>query len=428
LYSVGPDGRGTMQFCEDTTLPCGPSSATAFFGITVISPQHIGIIEYSAPGAPTASITGGGEMLLQDPSVISTGNGNLSGVYSFNFSGVSTAAAEESIVGDFAANGYQTISAGSTAAPLSPGELDINGGGAVLLPATTYTISSNGRGTVTLNGLNFSFYPISSSRAKFIEIDSPPSGTTPASILSGDAYKQQTGLTCGWGQNTLSGSTVFETNGSAANVIVVDVGAFTASAGAVSAASIDENNGGIVSSAVGTLAGTYALDADGCGRGTLSIGTHTYVFYAISSSDAVLQETTAATGVVAHGLLMPAQGGPFVDGTLTGSYAFRFGGTDAAGANAHREDFAGQLSSSGSGTGLTGTLDFNDFGSTQTGLAIANGTYATPIGLRTTMTVPIATSPAATRNLVLYMVSPTLFYALDTDATGTALGVIVNQF
>jgi hypothetical protein len=142
----------------------------------------------------------------------------------------------------------------------------------------------------------------------------------------------------------------------------------------------------------------------------------------------VLQETTAATGVVAHGLLMPAQGGPFVDGTLTGSYAFRFGGTDAAGANAHREDFAGQLSSSGSGTGLTGTLDFNDFGSTQTGLAIANGTYATPIGLRTTMTVPIATSPAATRNLVLYMVSPTLFYALDTDATGTALGVIVNQF
>jgi hypothetical protein len=44
------------------------------------------------------------------------------------------------------------------------------------------------------------------------------------------------------------------------------------------------------------------------------------------------------------------------------------------------------------------------------------------------MTLPIATSPSTTRNLVLYMVSPTLFYALDTDATGTALGVIVNQF
>jgi hypothetical protein len=422
-YAVGPDGRGTMQFCEDTTSACPQGSpGTSVFSIAVISPQQIEIIEYSP------SITGGGEMLLQDPSVISTGNGNLSGVYSFNFSGVSTAAAEESIVGDFSANGHQTISTGSTAAPVSPGELDVNAGGAVLLPATTYTISSNGRGTVTLNSLNFSLYPISSSRSKFIEIDAPSSGTTPASILSGDAYLQQTGLTCGWGSNALSGSTVFETNGSAASVAVVDVGDFTASAGAVSAASIDENNGGTVSSQVGTLTGTYALDPDGCGRGTLSIGAHTYVFYAVASSQAVLQETTAATGVVAHGLLMPAQGGTFVDATLTGSYAFRFGGTDAAGASAHREDFAGQLSSSGSGTGLTGTLDFNDFGATQTGLAIANGTYTAPSGLRTTMTVPIATSPSTTRNLVLYIVSPTLFYALDTDATGTALGVIVNQF
>ena len=426
-YSIGPDGRGTMQFCENNSPSCPQGSpATSSFRIAVISPQQIEIVEYSP------SITGGGEMLLQDPSVISTGNGNLSGVYSFNFSGVSTTAVEESIVGDFSANGHQTIGAGSTTAPFSAGELDSNAGGvllpAVLLPATTYTISSNGRGTVTLNGLNFSLYPVSSSRSKFIEIDSPSSGTTPASILSGDAYLQQTGLTCGWGSNALSGSTVFETNGSAASVAVVDVGDFTASAGAVSAASVDENNGGTVSSAVGTLTGTYAMDPDGCGRGTLSIGTHTYVFYAVASSQAVLQETTAATGVVARGLVMPAQGGSFVDATLTGSYAFRFGGTDAAGASAHREDFAGQLSSSGSGTGLAGTLDFNDFGATQTGLAIANGTYTNPSGLRTTMTVPIATSPSTTRNLVLYMVSPTLFYALDTDATGTALGVIVNQF
>ena len=152
-------------------------------------------------------------------------------------------------------------------------------------------------------------------------------------------------------------------------------------------------------------------------------------FYIISASDAVLQETTS--GVVAHGFLVPSQGGPFADSTLTGSYAFRLGGTDAAGAAGQREDFLGQLTSTGSGTGLAGTLDLNDFGATQTGVAITNGTYLpVPAGsLRGTMALPLTTSPSATtRNLVLYMVSPTLFYVLDTDATGTAIGTLNNQF
>jgi len=45
--------------------------------------------------------------------------------------------------------------------------------------------------------------------------------------------------------------------------------------------------------------------------------------------------------------------------------------------------------------------------------------------------LPVAIAPSAvTRNLVLYMVSPTLFYALDVDPSpaGTALGAIYNQF
>jgi hypothetical protein len=430
-YSIGSDGRGTMQFCEDTTSACG--SATSFFRIAVISPKQIEIIEDSP------SIAAGGEMLSQDSSILQFANKNqiLSGVYSFNFSGVSTTAAEESVVGEFAANGFQTISAGSTAAPVAPGELDINAGGATVLAGTTYTISSNLRGTVALNGLNFnlkfSFYPVSASHSKFIEIDQGTL-TTPASIVSGDAYLQQTqGLTCGWGLDALmngSGSTVLETTGletnsSASGVVIQDVGNFTASNGAVAAGwSVDQNDGGTYTPPAATASGTYTMDP--CGRGTLSLGAHSYVFYIISPSDAVLQEVTS--GVVAHGLLVPSQGGPFTDATLTGSYAFRLGGTDAAGAAGHREDFVGQLSSSGSGTGLAGTMDLNDFGATQANLAIANGTYATPSALRTTMALPVATSPATTRNLVLYMVSPTLFYVLDADTTGTAVGLIGDQF
>ncbi len=444
-YSIGPDGRGTMQFCEGTSAACPQGSpATAYFNIVVISPQQAQMIEFSPPVTPppttatagSAAIIAGGEMVAQDQSVFGAGAGNLSGTYSFNFSGVSTSATEESFLGEFNANGHGTISSGSSTVP---GEFDINptpGSLPTPLVGTNYSISSNGRGTVTLGGLTFSIYPVSASRAKFIEIDtaSVATPTVPASILVGDAYVQQTSSSCGWALNALSGSTVFETSGlnslgGSPGVVIGDIGNFTAdgTTGAVSAASIDENSGGAVSSTLGTLSGNYTVDS--CGRGTLAIGGHSYVFYIISPSDAVLQEAT--TGIIAHGFMLPSNGGPFVDTTLTGSYGFRLGGTDAAGTAGNREDLLGQVTSAGSGTGLAGTLDLNDFGATQTPVAIANGTYLpAPAGsLRATMALPLTTvSGATTRNLVLYMVSPTLFYVLDTDPAGTAIGVIDNQF
>jgi hypothetical protein len=439
FYTVGSDGRGTMQFCEGTSAPCSATAVTAYFNIVVVSPTQAEVIETPPGGTTTSS----GEMISQDPSMFGAGNAILSGVYSFNFSGVSTTATRESVVGDFAANGFGSISAGNVSPTTpAPGRMDVEAGGLapaeVAIPATTYSILSNGRGTVTLNGLTFSIYPVSASRARFIEIDPVPPSTTTSSILAGDAFKQQTSLSCGWNLNAVNGSTVFETSGmvtsgSSAGFVIGDIGSFTASngggAGTISAASIDENSGGTVSSTLGTLTGSYTMDA--CGRGTLAIGAHTYVFYIITTSDAVLQETTAANGVIANGFLAQAQGGPFADASLTGSYAFTLTGTNAAGASGQREDLLGQLTSPGTGTGLGGTADLNNFGVSQTGVAIANGTYLpTPAGtLRGTIVLPLNTTPGATtRNLVLYMVSPTLFYALDIDTTGTAIGTIYNQF
>jgi hypothetical protein len=426
-----------MQFCEDTDTACPQgSAATAYFNIVVVSPSQAQVIEFSSPTSTSARAIGGGEMISQDQTVFTAGNANLSGTYSFDFSGISASGTEQSNVGDFVANGHGNISAGSSSSPaVVPGEIDTNISGtapsqAAVTP-TTYTVSSNGRGTMILNGVTFSFYPVSAGRAKFIEIDTPTLPATSASILSGDAYLQQTSSTCGWALSALNGLSVFETSGASANGVIGDVGSFTgssvanATSGTISTASVDENNGGTLASALGTLTGTYQLDA--CGRGTLSVGAHSYVFYIIASSNAVLQETTA--GVTAHGFLLPSQGGPFVDTTLTGSYAFRLGGTNASGPTANREDFVGQLTSAGTGTGLTGTLDLNDFGTTQAGIPITSGNYPPPAaGIRETMMLQLGTNPASSRNFVFYMVSPTLFYVLDTDTTGTALGVINNQF
>jgi hypothetical protein len=434
-YSVGPDGRGTMQFCESASAgspappscPFGSSNATAFFRVAVISPQQAQIIEFSSPTSSAAAVTAGGDIVAQDPSVFQARNAILSGTYSFNFAGASNTATEESVVGEFLSNGFGTISPGNTGSPTppaSPGEIDIDAAGPVILPGSSYAVSASGRGTVTLNGLMFSFYPISAGRARFIEIDQPSSGTTPDSILVGDAYKQQTSSTCQWGaSNALSGSTVLETFGSASGgFAVADVGAFTATNGAVSGVSMDQNSAGTYTQPSGTPGDNYAMDP--CGRGTLSVAGHSYVFYVISPSSAVLQETTS--GTVAHGLLLPAQTGSFANG----SYAFQFEGTDAAGTGGQQEDFLGQFTSatpSGSGTTLNGTLDLNDATVTQTGLPITNGAYSSG-GVRSTATFPIGNPVSATRNLVLYMVSPTLFYALDIDTTGTAIGLIGNQF
>lgn len=451
-YSIGPDGRGTMQFCEDTSAPCPEgASASVYFRIAVLSPQQIEMIEFSAPppGSGTTgatSIVAGGEMIAQDPSVFNPSNGilPLSGVYSFSFPGVSSTGTAEALAGEFKASGFTSgggignISAGGAGAP---GELDMNVGTSdtvSTINASTYRYSSNGRGTVTLSfgtgqPLTFSFYMASASRAKFIEIDPPPTATTAASILLGDAYQQQITGTCQWSVNNLSGLTILEVSGLEAGPISAgEVGSFTPSnngtTGSVGGGTIDENDGGTLPPAQTGLSGSYTVDP--CGRGQLSVGTHAYVYYPIAPSNAVLLETTAASQIVATGLLLPSQSGSFADG----SYAFRLEGADAAGSAGHDEDFLGQLTSataSGSPTATwNGTLDDNDFGSTQITVPVANGAYspASSAAARTTATVPLGNPVSATRNLVLYMVSSNLFYALDVDTTGTAIGLIGNQF
>src|SRR6266853_5896897 len=117
-YSSGPDGRGTMEFCENINTACTPAAETAFFRIAVVSPQQAQIIEFSKPNSSVALKVGSGEMDSQDISVFNIDG--LAGVYSFNFSGLSSLATSLSEVGEFSSNGHGTISAGSTNTPAKP--------------------------------------------------------------------------------------------------------------------------------------------------------------------------------------------------------------------------------------------------------------------------------------------------------------------
>jgi hypothetical protein len=112
---------------------------------------------------------------------------------------------------------------------------------------------------------------------------------------------------------------------------------------------------------------------------------------------------------------------------LSGSYALQLAGTSTAGAAGLIEDIVGQLTADGVGNWKSSSFDINNDGTTQTGVA-NSGTYAADSSPTGTLrgTAHLTTTP----NLVLYMVSPTLFYVLEVDPSpaGSTVGVLSNQF
>ena len=436
-YNIGADGRGVMLFCEDTSASnCSASAASVFFKVAVISAQQVQIEEFSAPGSNTAPRTASGQMLLQEPSVFNTAG--LSGAYSFDFSGILTGTTQLSMVGEFSANsqGLITPSVISTI----PGILDINNGGnlsqAQISGTSSYSINSSGQGSATLltndptfPNLAFNLYIVSASRAVFIESDGN-------AVVAGDAIKQQNSSPCAWGTNSLNGSAVLQTNGKSASGSVTDLIAFTANGtGAATAGSNDENNAGVVSSG-NSLGGAYNIDstAGQCGRGTLSLGTpasHSYVFYMISTSSAVVQETTA--GIVGHGFLVKPQTGSVALEPLS-SFALSLAGTNGAGANAKRKELLGQFNVGSTGSvvanagGSFGSLDINNadgLGTTQS-IALTGG--AMTAGSRALLS--LTSAGPTTQHFVLYQVSPTQLFVMGIDPApaGVALGSLFQQF
>jgi hypothetical protein len=405
-FTVGADGRGTMQFCENTNNPCKAAAVTTQFQFVVRSQQELRIIDFQ-----TGSVAIGEIVVQPDVSVFN--NAGLNGAYAFGFAGPSTASTEESVVGQFVSNGLGSITSG---------ELDINTAGVlsprVAITGGTYQVSANGRGTATIvtagPTFHLAFYMVSSTRAKFVETDALP-------ILSGDAFKQQS--TVPWPNNSLSGGVVFSTKGTASTTTVADLATFTSDGvSALSAGTLDQNSGGAVTSAA-TLSGAYSIAAGDAafGRGTLTIGGHSYVFYMIapwtSQGSAFIQETTS--GVVGLGSMLQPQGGPFVATSFNGSYALSLAGQNAT---PRQQNFVGQLTSNGAGNVTSGSLDINNFGATQTGVAEVGTYIPVPAGtLRGTMAL-------TTGNFVLYLVSPTQFYVLGTNSTGVAVGSLYKQF
>lgn len=430
-YTINDDGRGTVTL----TVASSAIESSINFGIVLTS---------GSSGPP--SIASGGLMIDETSSTnqASTGSGNflqqnttafvptatINGNYVFDISGLDSTQAPASIVGELStASGSLTggIDDGNDNGTLTPT-------GTILTssftsdPSNPATLSSSGRGLVSINGETFAFYIVDSTRARLISV-AIAGGATP-DMLTGDAVSQASVPAAP------SGSFAFLVAGSDLNAMngLTRVGRFSVSGGTVSKILMDENDA-TTETEYPTFSNTSLNYDTTTGRGVVSFSASTlkvysFVFYLSSSTSGVIQDvspsdSTSPTSQVADGTIAAQTTGPFSSSNITGAYVVNWSGlvtaNGSAGGVTDEEDFLSQVTVSNmslSGTGdlfqFTGPTLSTNFG--VGGSLTFNGDGTGDDGKSVDMTVIIG-SPHV--DVVVYIVSPQLAFIANRDNTGT---------
>lgn len=377
-YALGSNNLGTMVL------------GTRSFALAVTASGDAKIIEFDdTTGTGTRN---SGVLLKQSTSAFS--QTEINGNYAFGFSGTDAAAARYALVG-----AMQTDGAGH----FTNGLLDANDAGVAQNVAFTGTYAginaATGRGTATISiagqgTTNYAFYIVSTTELLVMEIDQVLGQGS--SIVSGSML-QQSGP---FDLSKLSGNSVLQTTALDTSVPArqSQVGLFNGDGGGTFTVITSESTGGIPSAP--SCNGAYSAPDPSTGRTTL-----TYSGTACAESTLYLVKTNQAFVMGADANVtfgsMEAQSGPFV---LSGAYA---GGS-----------IAPVLSTAGTQVDIAVTdgangLDFTTDSSTSGGLLqnqIANDTYSL---------LPNGMGTVTESGTIFYMVSPTEFISLLTDADAT---------
>jgi Putative Ig domain len=378
-FTLDPS-TGTLSNADPTT------QGTFMFGITVT--------DSTTPTA--ASITQTFTLVISGPQNLSL----LSGSYAFTFSGFNTngfAAA----AGTFTANGSGAI---------TTGEFDYNSlqGPPTLYSgvAGTYTLGTDGRGTITFTSSSagtfspaptyaFAIDPGGSGHGRIIEFDA--SGTRGSGRLEAQAVS-----TCGVSSNstTYSGNFAFGASGYTASTTtgpgpIAFAGEFVAVAptttgtpGSIGPGETDANLAGTIAS-FQTLTGTYqsATDTTHCTFSftpQFATGPLGYDAYPVSASEAFLVETDQVSSSGSTPFLsiidMLAQTGfPFqTQNTITGPMAGGLTGAFLSGSTYLPEAAVAQVSVANSGAGNFDFLVTDNQAGTITSNMATTGSAANP--------------------------------------------------
>ncbi len=408
-YSITADGRGTLSLTNTT--------GTTNYSITLSSAIQGLIAQTDVNSTATGSFQRQNAAAFSNPAIA---NG-----YVFDFAGINARKNPQSIIGRFTADGNGGINTGlfdSNEAGLASNQqlfptgafyrLDTNGGG-----------TNFGRGTANIAGHNFAFYIVDATRLKLLGTDFPDA-------FSGEAFAQQN---ISFTAASLNSGFAFLLGGSSSTGPIATAGRFTADgAGNLSGLFLDENNNGTVTllpSQGGTTTGTYTVDTNGLGGGTATwtdtkAGTVTFIFYLISPTEAVFQETDSK--ITSDGTFLAQTAGPISAAGLAGNFAFIWSGVSS-----DEEDFVGQLKlTSASGNNASGIMDFNEFGA---GKQFFNIQFSGPLTITApgtgpnTLTLTTTFPSPTTLNFTAYAVDSNTVFLVGVDTNRVLAGSIARQ-
>jgi hypothetical protein len=400
-YSVGSDHRGCL------TIATSAGTQTFRISLSTISAGVAStgqIIEFDATGSNTSGV-----LAKQNSAAFSTAQ--ISGDYAFGASGAEVGGSKFAIVGMLSLNGAGAVNNTSVVDVSDHGNMD--GSGTTTYPVNpvsisgTYSIATNGRGTLSLNtgggGTTGSIvYVVSSGEFLIVTTDSQIAD----SLYVGSAMKQSGGPFSGSSLNAVG---VAYTTGVGNNGGTIDsrisAGFITPSSGTNFSFSGVQNDGGTASTQSAT--GTYSVASEGRVTFAGGGGGAPIIYLSSANTGFVLFTDGGGTAHVESGFLEPQTGGPFSVTSTHTTYAFGTIQPDVLGI----DQSLGIAAFNGAGS-ITGTSDDNSSGTLNADKAFT-GTYSidsTGQGL-----VPAGCTIGTTCNNIFFLISPTRFVLLDTS-------------
>jgi len=403
-YSVANDGTGTVAI-----------NSTAFGSLFGISQITFAVTLTSTSGADLIEADtfadGTGTAMLQDPTAIGT---TPSGTFVFGLHDDSnTQSASESEVGVFTISGTSVTGSMDQNLISSSASLTLNGSFTApsALGVGTATFTDN-----TSASTSFIYYIVNSGKFAFLTSDS--------AVGSGSAEAQTGTVSAG-----LSGTYVFGSRGDDVNGgIAADatVGEFTASGATFSSGALDAMQDGNYSGVV-TLTGAPvgSPSAQGRVKVTLTAGGSpgpTMVFWMVNPSRAFFLDENG--GDVEDGTADLQTGASFSASTIKGQFAIVMDGIDFINSQAIAR--IGTLQFDGTGK-ITLVELVNDSGSGAGAQSPGTLAGSYQVGGSGRITTQINGNNGGGPDLVMYAISGSRAYALQTDSGENTSGVVQLQ-
>jgi hypothetical protein len=334
---------------------------------------------------------------------------SLQGQFAFSMSG-KNASGPFFRAGSFAADGNGNLNGGLE---------DVNAGacGAAspISFAGSYTIATDGRGTLTFNDgctpSTFSFVLVSNTQMQITGFDATGTASGQANLQDATFFNNA----------GLIGTYVYDFSGVHGSAALSQIGEFTADGlGNITGGLRDTNDGGTITPQA-SFAGTYVVSSNG--RGTATFGTQHFSFYIVSRGTANFVGTDSPTtiGAVAGVTTQQSPITTYDVTSLNGNTAFLLNGPLPNGTIAT----AGSFSADGNGAITSGVLDENVNGAATANAAISSGTYA----VSTTNGRGTATFATGghSYSLVFYLTTPGNAVIQETDSGRISDGLFLQQ-